>query len=65
VLGKAEVKFIKPTMIGDELTAKAVVLEQVNTVKSLVTVTIKNQNDIEVFNGEFICFSLEKHVLDT
>jgi uncharacterized protein (TIGR00369 family) len=64
VLGKAEVKFLKPTVIGDELIAEAVVLEQINTVKSLVTVTIKNQNDVLVFEGEFTCFSLEKHILE-
>jgi len=64
VLGKAEVKFIKPTIVGDELIAAAEVTEQVNPMKSFVSVSIKNQDNLVVFEGEFICFSLEKHVLD-
>jgi acyl-coenzyme A thioesterase PaaI-like protein len=63
VLGKAEVKFIKPTVVGDLLTAEAVVSEKVNPVKSAVSVAVKNQNDVVVFEGEFICFSLNNHVL--
>ena len=63
VLGKADVKFMKPTVVGDVLTAEAVVSEKFNNVKSSVSVTVKNQKDIVVFEGEFICFSLENHVL--
>ncbi|MFD0836509.1 hotdog domain-containing protein [Mariniflexile aquimaris] len=63
VLGKAEVKFIKPTVVGDLLTAEAVISEKVNPVKSAVSVTVKNQNEVVVFEGDFICFSLDKHVL--
>lgn len=65
VLGKAQVKFLKPTVVGDLLTAEAVVSEQVNPVKSTVSVTVKNQNDVAVFEGEFVCFSLENHVLQS
>lgn len=65
VLGKAEVKFMKPTVVGDELTAEAVVTEKFNPVKSAVSVSVKNQENILVFEGEFICFSLESHVLDS
>lgn len=64
VLGKAEVKFLKPTVFGDKLTAEAVVSEKFNKVKSSVSVSVKNQNNIVVFEGEFVCFSLEKHVLE-
>ena len=63
VLGKAEVKFIKPTVVGDMLTAEAIVLEKFNPVKSAVSVTVKNQNNVVVFEGVFICFALENHVL--
>ena len=64
VLGKAEVKFIKPTIVGDELIAEAVVSEVYNPVKSEVSFSVKNQNDSIVFEGVFICFSLENHVLE-
>lgn len=65
VLGKAEVKFIKPTVLGDILTAEAIVSEKFNPVKSSVSVTVKNQNNVVVFEGEFVCFSLENHVLQS
>ena len=63
VLGKAEVKFIKPTVIGDILTAEAKVVEIDNT-KSIVSVTVLNQNKTLVFEGEFVCFNLDKHILE-
>lgn len=64
VLGKAEVKFMKPTIVGDKLIAEAVVSEQFNPVKSAVSVSVKNQDNVVVFEGEFTCFSLENHVLE-
>jgi len=64
VLGKAEVKFIKPTIVGDELIAEAEVTEQVNPMKSMVSVSVKNQNDVLVFEGVFTCFSLDNHILE-
>lgn len=64
VLGKAEVKFMKPTVVGDFLKAVAVYKEKLNDVKSVIEVSVFNQKEIKVFEGEFICFTLENHVLD-
>lgn len=64
VLGKAEVKFVKPTIVGDILTATAIFKEKISNVKSVVSVFVFNKKDTLVFEGEFICFSLEKHVLN-
>ena len=63
VLGKATVKFIKPTVKGDILTAEANVIDTIDA-KSIVSVTVQNQDQTLVFEGEFICFSLNKHILD-
>lgn len=63
VLGKATVKFIKPTVKGDVLTAEANVIEIDNS-KSIVSVTVLNQDKTLVFEGEFVCFSLDKHILE-
>lgn len=64
VLGKAEVKFIKPTIVGDQLIATANYKEKINEVKSLIEVSVLNQNKTKVFEGEFTCFKLENHVLN-
>lgn len=63
VLGKATVKFIKPTVKGDILTAEANVIE-IDNAKSIVSVTVLNQDKTLVFEGEFVCFSLDKHILE-
>ena len=62
VLGGAEVKFLKPVKVGEAVIAEARVIEQTGK-KNKVAVTIERE-DQTVFNGEFICFILEKHVLD-
>ena len=64
VLGKAEVKFIKPTVKGDILTADANIIDKIDSTKSIVSVTVLNQHQTMVFEGEFVCFSLDKHILD-
>lgn len=64
VLGKAEVKFMKPTVVGDQLIATASYKEKINTMKSVIEVSVLNQNEVKVFEGEFTCFTLEKHLLD-
>ena len=64
VLGKAEVKFIKPTVKGDVLTAEATIIDKIDNTKSIVSVTVLNQLQTLVFKGEFVCFSLDKHILD-
>jgi acyl-coenzyme A thioesterase PaaI-like protein len=64
VLGKAEVKFVKPTVVGDVLTATASYKEKINEVKTVVSVLVFNKKQEVVFEGEFVCFTLPKHVLD-
>jgi len=64
VLGKAEVKFIKPVIINEELTAKATISERINEKKIVVNVQVFNQKDELVFEGNFVCFVLEKHIIE-
>ena len=64
VLGKAEVKFMKPVIINEELTAKATISERVNEKKIAVNVHVSNQKDELVFEGNFVCFVLGKHILE-
>ena len=64
VLGKAEVKFLKPVQIDAELTAKATIKNKPEGKKTSVSVIVENEKEEIVFEGEFICFVLEKHVLD-
>ncbi len=61
VLGAAEVKFLKPVKAGQSLVAEATVANESGK-KRLVNVVVK-KDDIEVFEGAFSCFVLEKHVL--
>ncbi|RPD98183.1 thioesterase [Aureibaculum marinum] len=63
VLGKAETKFLKPVILNDKLTAIAEVTE-INDKKFTVIVKITNQKNSLVFEGNFTCFVLEKHVLE-
>jgi len=64
VLGKATTKFLKPVVLNDEVTAIATVTENSNEKKATVSVVVKNKKNELVFEGEFVCFVLEKHVLD-
>jgi acyl-coenzyme A thioesterase PaaI-like protein len=61
VLGAAEVKFLKPVKVGQSLVAEAVVANESGK-KRLVNVVVK-QDGIDVFEGTFSCFVLNKHVL--
>jgi len=62
VLGAADVQFLKPVRSGDVLIAEAHAGKKEGK-KQSVSVTVKN-GDTEVFKGLFICFSLDKHVLN-
>jgi len=64
VLGKAEVKFTKPVKVGDELLARAKVMEELDR-KKVVHVEVFNQRDEKVLDGKFYCYVLEKHVLES
>lgn len=64
VLGKATTKFLKPVVLNDKVTAVATITETSGK-KISVLVEVTNQKDELVFEGEFICFVLDKHILDT
>ncbi len=63
VLGGADVKFIKPVRVGEQLTATAEILPEQGK-KKPVRVRVNRGDDL-VFDGEFVCFVLEKHVLES
>lgn len=65
VLGKAEVKYLKPVVLDDVLTAEATITNKTNGKKIEVTVIVSNSENNVVFEGNFICFVLERHILDT
>ncbi|NJE30481.1 PaaI family thioesterase [Thermococcus sp. 18S1] len=73
VLGKAEVKFLKPVKAGERLTAKAEVIEGPGggvgdgtspRRKKIVKAEVFNEKNEKVFEGTFHCYVLEKHVLE-
>jgi acyl-coenzyme A thioesterase PaaI-like protein len=61
VLGSAQMRFLKPAVVGDTLTADAVVHDQAGK-KKIVTVDIQRADEA-VARGEFICFTPDEHVL--
>ncbi|QDA32261.1 PaaI family thioesterase [Thermococcus indicus] len=63
VLGKAEVKFLKPVKAGEKLIAKAQVSEDLGR-KKVVEAEVFNERNEKVFEGTFHCYVLEKHVLE-
>jgi len=63
VLGKAETKFMKPVVVNDKLTAVATITDKSHPKKILVAVTVTNTKSELVFEGTFVCFVLEKHIL--
>ncbi len=63
VLLSSQVKFLRPVTAGDELMARAIVAEKDGR-KRKVQVEILNQKGDRVFEGEFSCLILQKHVLD-
>lgn len=62
VLGKADVKFLKPVKVGDKLMAIAEKLPE-KGIKKPIKVTVMRETE-PVFQGEFICLVTEKHVLE-
>ncbi len=61
VLGAADARFLKPVKVNDVVEAEAKV-EPASGKKHMVSVTVK-RDDIKVFEGNFTCFVLDKHVL--
>ncbi len=62
VLAGANVKFLKPVVVGDVLFASAKVVKEEGK-KRWVEVEVLREGEI-VFKGEFFCVVPEKHVLD-
>ena len=62
VLGASDVQFLKPLKVNDIFYAEAKVVARKNK-KRIVSVSGRVQ-DIEIFRGTFICFILERHVLE-
>ena len=62
VLGSAEVRFLKPVVVGERLVARAAV-EESDGRRSRVRVEVKRGEET-VMSGTFACFTLERHVLD-
>lgn len=63
VLGKAEVRFLKPVKAGEKLRAEARVEEDLGR-KKVVIASVLNEENEKVFEGTFHCYVLEKHVLE-
>ena len=61
VLGASDVKFLKPVQVGETVVAHARV-QEVKGKKYWVSVSVA-KDDVDVFQGMFICFVLDKHVL--
>ena len=62
VLGGADVKFRAPIVVGDEVIAVATVTEEKG--KKRVVQTEATVGERVVFQGTFVTFVLEQHVLD-
>jgi uncharacterized protein (TIGR00369 family) len=63
VLLSSQAKFLKAVIAGDVLTARAKVREKDGR-KRKVWVEVINQKQEKVFEGDFFCLILQKHVLD-
>jgi uncharacterized protein (TIGR00369 family) len=61
VLGAADVKFLKPVRVDEVLLAEAKVRLK-DGKRHVVSVTVQ-RGDMNVFEGDFTCFVLERHVL--
>ena len=61
VLGAADVKFLKPIILGDKILAEARV-EEIQGKKHWVAVSVLKQEKV-IFQGMFTCFVLDNHVL--
>lgn len=62
VLGSADVRFLKPVVVGEPLVAEAVVESEAGK-KRAVRVVVTRGAD-EVLTGTFTCYVLEHHVLE-
>jgi len=61
VLAGAEIRFLKPVVVGEQLVAEAWI-EETDGRKSRVRVEVVRDGDT-VMSGEFRCVTLAQHVL--
>lgn len=62
VLAGANVRFLKPVRVGEEITFEARVEKREG--KKIIVSVVGYRERTEVFEGEFLCVVPEKHVLD-
>ncbi len=62
VLARAEVRFLKPVVVGEVLLAEATLYDQEGP-KKLVNAEIRRGEE-RILSGEFVCYTPERHVLD-
>ncbi len=62
VLGKADVKFLKPAITSENILARAKLIK-IEKNKHLVDVDVYNEQNEKIFNGSFVCYVTIKHVL--
>ena len=63
VLLASSARFMKPVAVGDRLMASAKVTDAVDNRRSVLC-EVTNQNGTKVFEAEFLCMVLERHVLE-
>ncbi|MCS7214052.1 MAG: PaaI family thioesterase [Candidatus Calescibacterium sp.] len=64
VLAGAEVKFLKPTKVGETIVSKAKVVSQEGKKIKVEVSSFRKSNQEKVFEGNFTCIIPSKHVLD-
>ncbi len=62
VLGAADVKFLKPVKANQIVVAQATV-EETKGKKQVVAVEVLKVDE-KIFEGTFVCFALDRHVLE-
>lgn len=62
VLGRAETRFVRPVVVGDELVAGAEIIERSGN-KRVVYVEVRRGDEV-MMTGELVCYVLDRHVLD-
>ena len=63
VLLSSQVRFLKPVIVGETLTARAQV-DETQGKKRRVRCEVFNQGQEKVLEGEFLCLVLSQHVLE-
>ena len=65
VLGSAEMRFLKPVVVGERLVASARVETEEGMGKKIRVQAVVRRGEEEVLTGSFLCFTPERHVLES